>query len=249
MSSIDTFLELYGLAAIFLLMLAKSAGIPIPVPADAVMLATSVRAAEGKLVLSQAFIAILVALVVGGIVQFALVRGPGRRFLYRFGRYLGMTPARLDSAAERLKKGGPVAIGIAILTPGVRSVAVVGCGLAGIPLRRFVPGLILGSALFLSLHFFLGYAGGLLLSTVQQVIPLPLLAAIIVGLLVVGFGLWYFIRRRQLPEASNGEVLAEALGAWHEATCPVCLALGAVERLQIHAHTHHEGGHVHGDPV
>jgi membrane protein DedA with SNARE-associated domain len=249
MNDLDVFLELYGLAAIFILMLVKSAGVPIPVPADAVMLATSVRAAEGKLVLSQAFAAILVALVIGGVIQFMLARGPGRRFLYRFGRYLGMTPARLDSAAERLKKGGPVAIGLAILTPGVRSVAVVGCGLAGIPLSRFVPGLILGSALFLGLHFFLGYAGGLLLSTVQQVIPPPALIAIIVGLLVVGFGAWYVIRRRQLPDASNGDVLAEALGAWHEATCPVCLALGAAERLQIHAHTHHEGGHRHGDHV
>ena len=246
---LNAFLELYGLAAIFILMLAKSAGIPIPVPADAVMLATSVRASEGKLVLSQAFIAILIALVVGGIVQFSLVRGPGRRFLYRFGRYLGMTPARLDAAAERLKKGGPIAIGIAILTPGVRSVAVVGCGLAGIPLRRFVPGLVLGSALFLSLHFFLGYAGGLLLATMQQVISLPVLIGIIVGLLIVGFGVWYFIRRWQLPDASNGDVLAEALGAWHEATCPVCLALGAAERLQIHAHTHDEGGHQHGNHV
>jgi membrane protein DedA with SNARE-associated domain len=78
MSDLDTFLDLYGLAAIFAIMLVKSAGVPIPIPADALMLATSARAAQGKLVVSQAFIALLIALVIGGVIQFALVGGPRR---------------------------------------------------------------------------------------------------------------------------------------------------------------------------
>jgi len=68
------------------------------------------RAAQGKLVLWQAFIALLLALVVGGFVQFWLARGPGRGLLYRFGRYIGLTSARLDAAAARVKKGGIISI-------------------------------------------------------------------------------------------------------------------------------------------
>lgn len=231
---LDTFLDLYGLAAIFGIMLAKSIGIPVPVPADVLMLATSARVATGKIALAQAFIALLIALIAGGIVQFGLVRGPARGILYRYGRYLGMTPARLDTATQRLKKGGPLSIGLSILTPGVRSVAVVACGLAGIPLRRFVLGLALGSGLFLALHFFLGYIGGSLLSSLGTAIPMPALVIGIIVILLIGLAIWIRIRRRQMPQASNREVLAEAVGAWHEATCPVCLALGAVDRLQIH---------------
>jgi len=245
MDDVNAFLDLYGLAAIFVIMFIKSAGVPIPVPADALMLATSARVATGKLILGQAFIAILIALLIGGVIQFALVRGPGRGILYRYGRYLGMTPSRLDSASQRLKRGGILGIGVAILTPGVRSVAIMGSGLAGIPLRQFVPGLILGSSLFLALHFFLGYVGGTILSTVGNIVSLPVLLIAILIVLVVGLGIWVVIRRRQLPNASNKEVLAEAVGAWHEAVCPVCLALGAVERLQIHDHIHVEG-HAHG---
>jgi len=244
MDQVNTFLDLYGLAAIFGIMLIKSAGVPIPVPADALMLATSARVATGKLILGQAFIAILIALLIGGIIQFALVRGPGRGILYRYGRYLGMTASRLDTAAQRLQKGGSVGIGIAILTPGVRSVAIIGSGLAGIPFRQFVPGLVLGSSLFLALHFFLGYAGGSILSILGNIVSLPVLIVAIVIVLLIGLGIWVIIRRRQLPNASNKEVLAEAVGAWHEAVCPVCLALGAVERLQIHDHVHLEG-HAH----
>ncbi len=106
MNGIDMFLVQYGLAAVFIVLLAKSIGLPIPIPADVIILATAIRAAEGKLILWQAFLAILVALVLGGIIQFVLVRGPGRSLLYRFGRYIGLTSARLDAAAAKIKKGG-----------------------------------------------------------------------------------------------------------------------------------------------
>ena len=243
MDGIGAFLELYGLAAIFALMLVKSAGVPIPLPADVIMLAAAAGAAQGKLLLWQAFIAILIALVVGGIVQFTLARGPGRGFLYRFGRYLGLTPARLDGAAAAVKRGGPIAIGLAILTPGIRAATVAACGLAGLPLRIFVPGLTLGSVLFLTLHFFIGYAGSSVLAVLAQGVPLLWALALVVALLVVGLALWFVIRRRQRPGAARGEVMAEAFEAWHEAACPVCLAIGAASRLGVapidrgHEHT------------
>jgi membrane protein DedA with SNARE-associated domain len=247
---IETFLNAYGLAAVFGIMLAKAIGVPIPIPADALMLATSARVATGKMALPAAFAALLIALLAGGLVQFTLVRGAGRGLLTRYGRFFGITPARLDNAAKRMQTGGVLGIGIAVLTPGIRSVAVVACGLAGIPVRLFAPGLLLGSALFLALHFFLGYIGGSLLASISASIPLPLMMLILVVLLAAGFAAWYAIRRRQRPEASVSDILADAAGSWHEATCPVCLALGAANRLQItlpidHDH-HHSGEHAHG---
>lgn len=232
---INTFLEVYGLAAIFTLLLIKAIGVPVPIPSDALMLAASARVAEGKFILWQAFIAILVALVVGGIIQFGLVRGPGRNILYRYGRYLGLTPQRLDTATQKVKGGNPVTIGVAILTPGVRSVAIPACGIAGIPLNRFFSGITLGSGLFLALHFFLGLVGASLLSQITQVVSAPLLVAAFIAFIIVGLGIWYVIRRRQMPNATRREVFQSAVGAWHEATCPACLALGAVNKLQITA--------------
>jgi membrane protein DedA with SNARE-associated domain len=243
MNDLNSFLELYGLAAIFGIMLAKSIGIPIPIPADALMLATSARVAAGKFALGQAFIALLIALIIGGVIQFELVQKAGRTILYRYGKYLGMTPARLDSAAARLAKGGTTGIGLAILTPGVRSVAVIGSGLAGIPIRRFIPGLALGSSLFLALHFFLGYVGGSILNSISTIIPIPVLVVTIVLLVIIGLGVWIFIRRRQMPDSTTREVVAQAVGSWHEATCPVCLALGAANRLQIHLDIEHDHQH------
>ena len=226
MDNLETFLSTYGLAAIVGVMLVKSIGVPIPIPADVIMLATSARVAEGRLALWQAFGALLVTLVVGGAIQFWLARGPGRGVLYRYGRYLGLPPARLDAAGATVKKGGPIGIGLAILTPGIRAATIAACGLAAVPPRVFVLGLLLGSTLFLALHFFLGALIGSLLSTLP---PIGLLA--LVATLAAGFAVWFFIRRRQRRGASTGEIASEAFAAWHEATCPVCLALGAMSRV------------------
>jgi membrane protein DedA with SNARE-associated domain len=237
---LESFLDTYGLAAIFGIMLLKSIGIPIPIPADVVMLAASARAASGRLNVGSAFIALLVALSVGGVIQFSLIRGVGRSLLVRYGRYLGITEARLDAVARRLEKSGILGIGLAILTPGVRSVTVPACGIAGIALARFAGGLVLGSGAFLALHFAIGLLGGSLFAGLGNVVSPALIAAAVIVLLVVGVGVWYIIRRRQRPNDSPREVLASAVGAWHEATCPVCLALGAVERLQVDLPASHQ---------
>ena len=240
MESVDTFLNQYGLAAIFVILLIKSIGVPIPIPADVIMLTASARVAQGQLDLGAAFAAILLALVIGGVIQFAVARSAGRKAAYRFGRYMGLTPPRLDASAAVMQKSGPIGIGLAIVTPGVRSAAVMACGVAGLPLLTFVIGLALGSTLFLTLHFLIGYFGGPLLSGLIQALPLPVLMAVLVALLSSGLAVWFAIRRCQRPSASRHEIIVDAFESFHEASCPVCLTLGAVGRLNPSAAAAHQ---------
>jgi energy-converting hydrogenase Eha subunit C len=85
----------------------------------------------------------------------------------------------------------------------------------------FLPGLALGSATDLGLHFAIGFAGSSLLATIVQ--PSPIM--VIVLLAVLGLGAWLVIARRRHVSA------AAAVNAWAQATCPVCLALGSVASL------------------
>ena len=222
MDGFESFLDTYGVAAASAIMLVKAIGVPVPVPGDVILLATAARAAEGKVLLWLAFATLLGALVLGGTAQFFLARGPARRFVVRHGHRLGLTEQRLDRVAASVRKGGLLGIGLAVLTPGVRSAVIPACGLAGIPLKVFLPGLILGSAIDLALHFAIGYAGLGLLSTVVQ--PSP--ALIVVLLAVIGLVAWLVIARRRRASAGL------ALNAWAQATCPVCLALGSVAPLE-----------------
>lgn len=230
MHSIDMFLLQYGLAAIFILMLTKSVGVPIPIPGDLIILTTAASVAAGKFLLWQAFTTILVALVLGGIIQFVLAGGPGRVLLYRFGRYIGLTAPRLDAAAAKVKKGGIIGIAVAILIPGVRGAAIAASGLANLPWRTFVPGLVLGSTLFVSLHFFLGYLGGSLLSVLARLLPLTAGVILVIVLLVVAFALWVVASHQQ--RITHSELKGESLEVWHEGICPVCLALYTANRLR-----------------
>jgi membrane protein DedA with SNARE-associated domain len=229
MINLDALLVEYGLLAIFLLLFVKAIGVPIPIPADVILLTAAVSAAQGKFNLWQAIVTILIAVVLGGIIQFLLARGPGRNVVLRFGRYLGLTPTRLDAAAARVQKGGVIGMSITMLIPGIRGVAIVAAGLAGLPLRIFVPGLVLGSTLFLGAHFFLGYLGGSLLVELGEVLPASPILVLALVLLLIVFALWAFILYRQKIARRDRE--AAVLEMWHEGICPVCLALSAVSPL------------------
>ena len=78
----------------------------------------------------------------------------------------------MDGAARRVKQGGPIAIGLGVLTPGVRSAVVPACGSAAPPLR-ISPGPVLGSAADIALHFALGYLGAELLELARADVTAP----------------------------------------------------------------------------
>jgi hypothetical protein len=92
------------------------------------------------------------------------------------------------------------------------------CGLAAIPLRAFVPGLVLGSGVDLGLHFALGYLGAGILASLASAGWV-----LVVGLLIVGLAAWLVLMRRR-----RGTTAAAAAVAWTQATCPVCLVVGAI---------------------
>jgi membrane protein DedA with SNARE-associated domain len=203
---------------------------PVPIPADLIILTAAARSAQRKLIAWQVLIALLVALVLGGLIQFVLARGPGRGLLYRFGRCIGLTSSRLDAASARVQKGGALSMSIAILVPGVRGAAIAASGLAHMPLRTFLSGLIVGSAVFLALHFSLGFLGGSLFTLIGRVLPLSWATLLALALLVIVFALWAVAYRRK--KTARHEVGGEALELWYEGICPACLALYAANQLQ-----------------
>lgn len=218
MDALDTFLNTYGVAAACAIMLVKAIGVPVPVPGDVILLATAARAAEGKVVLWLAFLALLVAITGGGLVQYLLARGPARQTALRYGARLGLTESRLESVATRMRRGGPVAVAIGVLTPGVRTAVIPACGLTSFPIGTFGLGLVIGSALDLALHFAIGFAGGSLLPLLTP----PTVVGVVVLVALLGLGGWLYLARRR------GATRRQALTAWTQATCPVCVGLGAV---------------------
>lgn len=216
----DQFLDTYGLIAVFAIMLLKEIGIPVPIPSDLIMLGAAARAAQGRFSFIAVFFAILIPMFIGGLIQFVIARGPARRAIYRLGRYIGLTRERLDRAMETVRKGGVAAVAVGLTTPGVRIAIVPAAGMADLKLAAFAPGLLVGSTVFLALHFVIGYAGGAALALINT--PALLVVALIVVLAVVGFVIWRIVHARR------GATLAETGAAWADAACPACLAITLV---------------------
>jgi membrane protein DedA with SNARE-associated domain len=237
----EQFLDAYGLLAVFVIMLLKEIGVPLPIPSDLIMLGAAARAAQGKFPIFAVFFAILIPMVVGGLVQYFIAKGPGRRVVYRLGSYIGLTKARLDRAMETVRRGGPVAVGVGLTTPGVRIAIVPASGLAELRLGAFVPGLVVGSTFFLGWHFAIGYLGGFVLSLLN--LPLPTLVGVVVAVLAVGIIGWLAVRRISRgrdrtrgpgePLAAPEQItLSERYAAWADASCPACIAITLIRQQE-----------------
>lgn len=224
----DQFLDTYGLIAVFGIMMLKEIGIPVPIPADLIMLGAAARAANGKFPFAGVFLAILIPMLIGGLVQYSIAKGPGRAVIYRLGNYIGLTKDRLDRAMSAVRKGGAVAVSVGLTTPGVRIAIVPASGLAELPLAAFVPGLIAGSAFFLGWHFAIGYIGGAILALLN--LPVPVIAGILIAVLAIGIMGWSAIRRiarrRGMPAANN-------FGSFAEAACPVCIGITLLQERRV----------------
>jgi membrane protein DedA with SNARE-associated domain len=213
----------YGLLALALIAFVKATGIPIPIPQDGIVLVAATGSASGRFELPEAFGLLLVAMTAGALVQFSVARGPGRNLLYRYGPHIGLTQTRLNAAFRRVENVGFLGIGVAVVTPGVRTAAIPACGLAAVSVRTFILGLVTGTAAFLSFHFFVGYAGTKLLIRFWHAQPhLLILLVLAVAAAMIG---WVFLRHRR-RHAGEDPLEYEEL---HSTLCPLCLAVAAAD--------------------
>lgn len=212
-----------GLLAIVGLILLKEAGLPVPVPGDLIVIGAGVAASRGDLDPPSTVALIVVASVVGGIIQYALVRSVARPVLLRLLARVTSTD-RLDRQTERLRRGGARSVAVARSTPGVRIIAVAASALAAIPPAAFVLGLAIGNGLFISAHFGLGFVLGepILVAVGGALGPLAVVGVVLALLGIVG---WFVISRRRALTTAPATI-----AVWADACCPACLTLAALGR-------------------
>jgi membrane protein DedA with SNARE-associated domain len=167
--SVTTFIGDHGVYAVFALMLLSAV---IPAASEVVMLyggAVAAGAFAGAHVIvfghrfssgGWAYVAMAVAGVLGCflgvLIGWAIGVFGGRPFLERYGRWLHVTPAKLDRAERWFDRFGPIAVAGGLSVPVARSFVAIPAGIARLDLRRFAPLALLGCIPFC---FGLGGAG------------------------------------------------------------------------------------------
>ena len=84
----------------------------------------------------------------------------GRPLVERHGRWLHITPERVDRSERWFDRFGPVAVPLGFATPLVRSFVAIPSGFLELPLRRFLPVAAIGIVFFCATFAAIGWGVG-----------------------------------------------------------------------------------------
>jgi membrane protein DedA with SNARE-associated domain len=197
-SDFTRFISEHGLLAVAGIVFLKSAGIPLPVPGDLLIVSVGAQARTGEPALAEALVVLSVATALGASLLYVFARWLGPEDVVHYGRYVGLSQQRVQAAESTLHTRGERAILGARLLPGLRLAIVVVCGTLGVPPRVFLPPLCVAAVVYTGVCLALGYViGPQLVETIQQLVfPVGVLVSLVVlSVLLV----WLVRARRSVP--------------------------------------------------
>jgi membrane protein DedA with SNARE-associated domain len=202
------FIAHYGYLAVFLLMVAESAC--VPVPSELIMLFGGALAggAVAGAHLNLVAVILLGALgnVVGSYVAWAVGRYAGQAAIHRWGRYVLLRDHDIELAQRWFDRNGTRSVLVGRVVPVVRTFISLPAGLAAMPPLRFGVVTAIGCLPWTAALGVLGYVVGTRWQSVADDFhgPTYLLAAAIVLVLVAAVVL--FVRRRRRSRAAAAEI-------------------------------------------
>ncbi len=211
-------IHLYGLFALFVLLLIEEAGVPLPAPGDTLIALAGAQPHRTLASTVEVLALCTLAVFIGSSALYWAMRLGGRSFLSRYGRFMHLTPQRLARMEEWIVKHGPLAIILGRLIPGLRVPTTVMCGLSGVPYRVYAPSAALAGLIWSSIYFLLGaalrrrigvltsYVTGLLDTFGDSTLLTALAIALIIVLVVGGWGLY---RRWRAQRTVRPEIATE----------------------------------------
>jgi len=142
-------LDHFGYAAIAGLITLEDFG--VPAPGETVLIVGAIYAGAGRMNLILVALLACVGAVVGDNIGYLIGRLGGRPLVERFGRYLLLTPERIDTAERFFTRYGGDIIVVARFVEGLRQSNGIIAGLSGMPWPRFLAYNALGAALWVGL--------------------------------------------------------------------------------------------------
>jgi len=194
--SLEPTLNHYGYLAIGGLVLIEDFG--VPVPGETVLILGAVYAATGRLSITLVALLGFLGAVIGDNIGFAIGHFGGRKLVERYGRYILLTPARLDKATAFFERHGGKIITVARFIEGLRQANGIIAGTTGMHWAKFLAFNALGAALWVGVWCAIGYTSGSHITTIyNEATRYSTYLAVAAGVLVVGFIARRLWRRRR----------------------------------------------------
>jgi membrane protein DedA with SNARE-associated domain len=196
----------YGVLAVFIFMVLESACIPIP--SEIIMLYAGALVARGDMTLLEATAAGALGNLVGSWLAYWAGKYGGRPALEKYGKYILITPKKLDMADHWWERYGDPAVFFSRMLPIIRTFISLPAGISRMRFGRFTAYTLLGS---IPWSLLLAYLGVKFAENYEEVIrpKLHIISYIVLaGLAVVAILLlvrWRRRRRTTLAPGQTGE--------------------------------------------
>ena len=195
LQSVTPLLNHYGYAAVLVILILEDLG--LPVPGETVLVAAAIYAGTGRLNVIALVLVAICAAVIGDNIGFLIGRIGGERLIRRFGRYVFLTPEKLDRAQAFFNRRGGLVVIIARFIDGLRQLNGIIAGAAEMRWRRFLLYNVTGATLWVLVWVAVGYvAGDNIVPIYRTVTRYEWYAALVIGLCILGLVAYFFWKRR-----------------------------------------------------
>ena len=209
LASLAPVLDHWGYLAVGGLVLIEDFG--IPVPGETILIAAAVYAGNGRLNVVAVGLIALAAAVVGDNIGYAIGRFGGHRLIDRYGRYIFLTPARVEKAEAFFTRHGGKIVTVARFIEGLRQANGIIAGLNRMHWAKFLGFNALGAALWVGTWVSVGYLAGTHIGAIYSAVTnVGLYVLIAIAVLIVARIAWHLLRRRRRGGGDGGPPARES---------------------------------------
>ena len=155
MPDLRPLIEHWGYVAIFVFVILGNLG--IPVPEESILVMAGYLVWQGELRLPLVLLVGIFSAISGDNLGYWIGRRYGQAAVVRYGRWVRLTPARLDATRRVVTRYGAVAVFAARFIAGLRFLVGPLAGSTGLPPFGFVTANILGALLYVPTMVAAGY--------------------------------------------------------------------------------------------
>jgi membrane protein DedA with SNARE-associated domain len=188
----------------------------VPAPGQTIMVAAAIYSSWGRLdIFAVAAISFIAAVLGDNVGYWIGVRG-GRRAVHRFGKYIFITPVRLERAEKFFARRGNRIVVVARFIDGLRQLNGVIAGITAMPWRTFLIYNAIGAALWVGWWCTIAYLLGTHLVEIIDHLHKYLFWAIGAGVIAVAGYIWLHwrhVRKRKAREAAEVPATVEDVQA------------------------------------
>lgn len=158
MESLLAWVSHYGYAGLFGLLVLGIVG--LPVPDETLLVFSGYLISQGRFQPATAFAAGFAGSACGISLSYLIGRTAGYRAVHRYGRFLHLTPERLNRVHRWFQRVGDWLLAIGYFVPGVRHFTALVAGISALEYRTFALFAYSGAAVWVATFLGIGYFVG-----------------------------------------------------------------------------------------